>query len=336
MKQVVLQSPKTMLCTEADESKQLGPNDVCIMVKAVTICGSDVSYFKRDILPHHLQYPLVLGHEMAGIVKAVGTSVTHIRPGNRVAIEPQIACGHCPACLRGNYNFCESVKFMASKGMQGALKEEVIWPKERVFHLPDSMSMEEGALLEPLSVAYSALEKLVFHEQDTLVILGAGSIGLFMAVLMHLLYPMVKVNLVDLYENKRDMGLKMQLQKEQFLIGNDYDMQRLPKFTHVIDTTGNAKLVHKFLQHSICGVTLLAIGISNQKLEMDFQDIVYQGIHIIGSYRYTNTYPKLIELFKQGLDVKAIITDRYPLVQAQQAFVQAMDGSHHGKIAILL
>ncbi|MBS6179749.1 alcohol dehydrogenase catalytic domain-containing protein [[Clostridium] innocuum] len=337
MKQALLKQQGVLAISDIEEDLSLRANEVLIEVKAVTICGSDLSYFQAEKLPHHLQYPLILGHEMAGIVKETGTAVASIQKGDCVAVEPQSYCGHCNACIRGDYNFCESLKFMASKGISGALKQYVKWPQGSVYKLENSMSFEEGALLEPLSVAYSAIDKLDFHKDSRLVILGAGSIGLLMGVLMQVLYPEVNVHLVDIYESKRDMGERLHMKKEQFLIGDTYDLQLMKPFTHIIDTTGNSKVVKRFLQHSILGAVLLEIGVSDHPLDISFKEIVYQGLRIIGSYRYTNTYPKLLKLFReQRLHVCDIITGSYPIEAAQTAFEQALDGRHHSKIAIYL
>ena len=337
MKQAVLKQQGVLAIADVQEDLTLQADEVLVEVKVVTICGSDLSYFQAETLPHDLQYPLVLGHEMAGIVKETGTAVSSVQKGDRVAVEPQSYCGHCEACLRGDYNFCESLQFMASKGISGALKQYVKWPQSSIYKLEDSMSFEEGALLEPLSVAYSAIEKLDFHKESRLVILGAGSIGLLMGVLMQELYPEVSVHLVDVYESKRDIGERLHMKKNQFLIGTAYELESMKPFTHIIDTTGNSEVVKQFLQHSIPQAVLLELGVSDRPLEISFKDIVYQGLRIIGSYRYTNTYPRLLKLFReQHLQVRDIITGRYPFEAVQTAFEQAMDGRHHSKIAIYL
>lgn len=97
MKQAVLTQQGTLAITDVQENLSLLADEVLIEVKVVTICGSDLSYFKAEQLPHQLQYPLVLGHEMAGIVKETGTAVTSFQKGDRVAVEPQSYCGHCEA-----------------------------------------------------------------------------------------------------------------------------------------------------------------------------------------------------------------------------------------------
>ena len=335
MKQVVLKERETLIVEEVEDAHILRDNDVLIEVKAVTICGSDISYFKADKLPHDLQYPLVLGHEVAGIVKAVGAGVKNIHVHDRVAIEPGSFCGHCRYCVSGQYNFCESLKFMASKGVDGALKQMIVWPEKCVYKLPDTMTYEEGALLEPLSVAYSAIEKAAFTSTSTVVVLGAGSIGMLIGKLMQVLYPHTCVYLVDQYENKVEMGMEIGLGREQFLIGNSYDLKNQNLFTHIIDTTGNHALAQKFLHHSIQGASLICIGVSDKMLDLTFKEIVYQGLHIIGSYRYANTYPKLLELYReQRLDIRNIITKSFMYNEAQQAFDCAMDTEHNSKVVI--
>ena len=120
MKQAVLKQQGVLAIADVQEDLSLQADEVLVEVKVVTICGSDLSYFQAETLPHDLQYPLVLGHEMAGIVKETGTAVSGVQKGDRVAVEPQSYCGHCEACQRGDYNFCESLQFMASKGYSDA------------------------------------------------------------------------------------------------------------------------------------------------------------------------------------------------------------------------
>ena len=142
---------------------------------------------------------------------------------------------------------------------------------------------------------------------------------------------------MDVYESKRDIGERLHMKKDQFLIGTAYELESMKPFTHIIDTTGNSEVVKQFLQHSIPQAVLLELGVSDRPLEISFKDIVYQGLRIIGSYRYTNTYPRLLKLFReQHLQVRDIITGRYPFEAVQTAFEQAMDGRHHSKIAIYL
>lgn len=337
MKQVILKKQETLVLCDNEKRIICKDDEVVIQVKAVTICGSDISYFKADTLPHQLTYPLILAHEAAGIITQIGRDVKHLQMGDRVAIEPDQYCGHCEYCRSGHYNFCESLRFMASKGEEGALQEYVSWPAQSVYKIHDSMSYEDGALLEPLSVAYSAIEKMNLKPDARLAILGAGSIGILTALLIQILYPDTKFYLIDLYEEKKQLGIQAGIAEEHFLIGTSYDLNAMKPFTHLMDASGAAPLIHTFLKHSIQGVRLVCVGVSDQNLNLTCKDVVYKGIELIGSYRYEHTYPKLLKLFEQGmLDMNHVITSRYTMRESQKAFEAAADTKHNIKVAITI
>ncbi|MCR1899119.1 alcohol dehydrogenase catalytic domain-containing protein [Irregularibacter muris] len=321
MKVARLKDIERIAVEEANKATLESEDHVLIQIKVVTICGSDVHYFKSQHLPHHLAYPLVLGHEAAGVVRQVGRKVTHLKVGDRVAIEPSNWCGKCYYCRTGRYNFCEKLTFMASKGITGALREYVSWPAKVVFKLPDNLSFKMGALLEPLSVAYSAMEKLPLENCSNIAIIGAGSIGMLVGKLISIMYPQKKVCLIDLHNDKKRLGERLGLKKEQFLIQGEYKNSDILDLDALIDTTGNTKVVNTFMNYLRYGGTLVQVGVTDQRLQQTFKQIVYKGLCIIGSYRYANTYPKLISLLKNDdYNIAKIITHNFHLSDVQKAF----------------
>lgn len=336
MKQIILENRKSLAVHNSKDIVLCNENEVLIQVKAVTICGSDISYYSAETLPHNLAYPLILGHEVAGTIVKVGKNVTTLGVGDRVAIEPNQYCHTCNYCKRGEYNFCESLKFMASKGMEGALQEYIHWPVENVYKIYDDMSYEEGALLEPLSVAYSAIEKLELKKDSHLAILGAGSIGILTGLLVKSMYPDIEYHLIDQFEEKMELGIVAGIDKKKFLIGSAYDLKEIETFTHIIDTTGVANVIKRYINHSEYGVRVVLVGVSNQEITLSCKDIVYKGVQLIGSYRYAHTYERLLKIYKDnGLRFKQIITKYYPFAESQKAFTEAMDTKHNIKIAIM-
>lgn len=328
MEEALLKGSERVEVEDINEILQVSDDNVVIQIKVVTICGSDISYFKSKNLPHNLTYPLVLGHEAAGVVTQTGKNITHLKVGDRVAIEPGISCGECYYCKRGDYNFCKDLIFMASKGTTGALKEYVSWPGKCVFKLPDNLSFEEGALLEPLSVAYSAIEKLPIDDCSNIAILGAGSIGMLVAKLLTIMFPNKKVYLTDLYSIKKNLGENIGLKKEQFLIQGEYDESTIPILDAIVDTTGNTKVVNTFINHLRYGGTLVEIGVTDQLLQKTFKQVVYKGLRVIGSYRYANTYPKLISILNKGsYGIDKIITHHFSLSEVQKAFEMAQEST---------
>ncbi|KAJ1671625.1 hypothetical protein EV182_007527, partial [Spiromyces aspiralis] len=161
-------------------------HEVQINVKVTGICGSDVHYWKRGAIGDFVvKKPMILGHESAGIVTAVGNEVTGLKVGDRVALEPGWPCfgRGCSHCREGNYNLCPMMKFAATPPYHGTLANYVCQPAEFCYKLPDCVSLEEGALVEPLSVAVQAVEQAAIVQiGHPVLVMGAGPVGLLTAL----------------------------------------------------------------------------------------------------------------------------------------------------------
>ncbi|PKI38348.1 hypothetical protein CRG98_041259, partial [Punica granatum] len=148
-------------------------------MKAVGICGSDVHFLKKLQLAHFVvKEPMVIGHECAGIIEEVGTEVKHLVPGDQVALEPGISCWRCDYCKGGSYNLCPDMKFFATPPVHGSLANQVVHPADLCFKLPDNVSLEEGAMCEPLSVGVHACRRGDIRPETNVLVMGAGPIGL--------------------------------------------------------------------------------------------------------------------------------------------------------------
>ena len=159
-----------------------GPLQVLVEVAAVGICGSDVHYYDHGrIADFVVREPLVLGHEASGTIRAVGAEVTDRTPGQRVALEPQETCGRCRECLAGRYNLCPQVRFFATPPIHGAFAQYVVLDAIRAHPVPDELSDEAAALIEPLSVAVWAAQKAGIKPGDRVLVTGAGPVGLLCA-----------------------------------------------------------------------------------------------------------------------------------------------------------
>lgn len=172
---------------EEIEEPQVVKDSVKIKVKWCGICGSDLhEYLGGPIFipvgqPHPLSgnvAPVVLGHEFSGEVVEVGEGVSKLKPGDRVAVEPIVACGKCPACREGKYNLCSSLGFHGLCGSGGGFAEYTVFPVEFVHKIPDNMSYEQAALIEPMAVALHSIRVADFRTGDTALVLGSGPIGL--------------------------------------------------------------------------------------------------------------------------------------------------------------
>lgn len=157
-----------------------GPTDVLVAVRAASICGSDLHIFKGRHPSAPL--PVAIGHELSGEVLEVGSQVRHLRPGDRVTVEPALVCGKCDFCRRGQYHLCVDISFQYRRG-QGAFAPYFVASEERVFRLPGGVSYETGALIEPLAVAIHAVRQAGIGLGQTTAVFGAGAIGLLVMLL---------------------------------------------------------------------------------------------------------------------------------------------------------
>lgn len=173
---------------EARELPSLAADEVLVAVKATGLCGSDLHYFNHfrngDII---VREPLTLGHESAGVVTEVGSGVTTLQPGDHVALEVGLPCGKCELCAEGRYNICREMKFRSSAKAvphaQGTLQERIIHPAKWCHKLPKEVSLDFGALVEPLSVAQHAQDRAKLPAGSTVLVFGAGAVGLLCAAM---------------------------------------------------------------------------------------------------------------------------------------------------------
>lgn len=175
MRAALLDAQQHMTMIDADMPAVQHSDDVLIRVKTVGVCGSEVHAF-YGTHPYR-RAPVILGHEAAGDVVAVGTAVTHFKPGDRVVIDPQWTCGKCEYCLRGDINLCPSKKVLGTQVWPGAFGEYIVVPEETVFHLPDNLSYAQGSLVEPLTIGVHVARRANLQPGQSVAILGSGSIG---------------------------------------------------------------------------------------------------------------------------------------------------------------
>lgn len=179
MKALVLERKDEIRLRDIPLEEPLGPRDVRIALKTVGVCGSDVHYYTHGAIgPFIVREPMVLGHEAAGEVVEVGSTVTEFKPGDRVCMEPGIPDAASRATRLGRYNLDPAVRFWATPPVHGVLRPTVVHPADFTFKLPDGVSYAEGAMVEPLAVGVHAATKAQVKPGDIAVVVGAGPIGL--------------------------------------------------------------------------------------------------------------------------------------------------------------
>ncbi|MBD3243246.1 MAG: alcohol dehydrogenase catalytic domain-containing protein [Chitinivibrionales bacterium] len=180
MKAIVLTGIRQMELRDVPDPALVNPTDVLIRMGAVGVCGSDVHYYNTGRIGSQVvRYPFAVGHEGAGVVELVGPDVTRVQPGDRIAIEPAMSCWECDQCTAGRQHTCRKLRFLGCPGQaEGCLSEYIVMPQECCYPIPDTMTLEQAALSEPLSIGVYSVKQSISMRGARIAILGAGPIGL--------------------------------------------------------------------------------------------------------------------------------------------------------------
>ncbi|KAN0079597.1 GroES (chaperonin 10)-like protein [Elaphomyces granulatus] len=319
----------------------LKPGEVMVEVRSTGICGSDVHFWHAGFIgPMIVTGDHILGHESAGVVLAVAPDVITLKPGDRVAIEPNIICNKCEPCLTGRYNGCEAIEFLSTPPIHGLLRRYVNHPAiwcHKIFN----MSFEDGALLEPLSVALAALDRSGVRLGDPVLIAGAGPIGLvtLLSVRAAGATPIVITDIdegrlrfaMDLVPDVRTYKAQLDLSPEENAAGildamndgkgNTADALR-PRVA--IECTGVESSLAAAIWSVKFGGKVFVIGVGKNEMAIPFMRLSTYEIDLQHQYRYSNTWPKAIRLVKNGIiDLKKLVTHRFRLEDAVKAFATA-------------
>lgn len=301
--------------------------EALIRVRAVGVCGSDIHVYKAGgVDGMQSPAPLILGHEFAGEIVALGPGTTGPAVGSRVAVDPAISCGHCEACLEGNINCCPNVQFPSTPPLQGALSELATHPAHLCQPLPDSLSFADGAMLEPLGVVIHALTLARIKPGDTVAALGAGPIGL-LCIQLALVSGAHSVYATEPIEHRRTMATSAGAIAVCDPVNTD-PVEWLNELTGgrgvdvVIEAAwGNEAVAHAVGMVKPAGRVVL-VGISSRGVTgFPAAPARRKGLTILVSRRMQVVYPRAIALVEQGrIDVRTLVTHRFPLNQTPEAF----------------
>ncbi|MDO8587771.1 MAG: NAD(P)-dependent alcohol dehydrogenase [Armatimonadota bacterium] len=192
-----------------EPAPDIGSDDVLIRIKSVGICASDVHYYKEGrIGTSVVEKPLILGHEPSGVIEDVGSTVQNLRKGDRVAVEPARPCWECELCRAGHTHVCRGVRFFGTPPIDGALRELIAWPSRLAIPIPDNVSFDEAAMVEPLAIGMHAARVADLKGGETVAVLGAGAIGLSVLQAVRLRNP-ARVIVTEPIEERRSAAVKL-------------------------------------------------------------------------------------------------------------------------------
>ncbi|GFR81902.1 sorbitol dehydrogenase [Elysia marginata] len=225
-----------------------GRHEVQISIRSVGLCGSDVSYWQKGRIGNLVvTKPMVLGHEPSGVVSKLGSGVTNVRVGDRVAVEPNRPCGTCCYCKRGRYNICSDLHYLATPPQDGCITRYFCHPATFVYKLPDNVNFDEGALVQPLALGFYACERGGLKVGDYLLVTGAAG-------------------------------------------------------------------------------TVVQVGLGGATTQIPLTMVTLKELNIAGSSRFANNYEKVLEAISTGrLNVRQLVTHRFPIEQALQAYTATLN-----------
>ncbi|HEY7823686.1 MAG TPA: NAD(P)-dependent alcohol dehydrogenase, partial [Acidimicrobiia bacterium] len=283
------------LRVEEREIPEPGSDEVLVQVKSVGVCGSDIHYFEHGrIADFIVEQPLVLGHEAAGVVSAVGKNVTDLEVGTTVAMEPGVPCGRCKECRAGRYNLCPDVAFFATPPIDGAFCEYVILPRDFVHPVPSHVSYDAAALVEPLSVGVWACQKANVSLGTRVLITGGGPIGAICALVARARGANV-VAVTDVNGDRR-----AQVEKLGFPAIDPMN-DDLPEADVLLECSGAAPAIDQGIRALAPAGTAVLIGMApTDTVAIPVGAIQGKEIWLTGTFRYANTYPDAVELVASG------------------------------------
>ncbi len=317
---------------------QFGEDEVLVRVRACGICGSDVHGYTGTTgrrIP-----PIIMGHEASGIVEAVGRNARNVAEGERITFDSTVYCNQCPACREGRMNLCQSRKVLGVSTptfhRDGAMAEYVVVPWWIIHRLPEAVSFEEAACIEPASVSLHAARITPIDVNDVVAVVGAGQIGLF-AMQAARVKGAGRIVALDVREERlalaRELGADVTIHSGSGDVGAE--MRRLmgrPDADAVLEAVGTEATVRLAMDLTKLGGNLTLIGNVTPRIQVNLQDIVSRELTIRGSCAIAGEYRACLDLMAAGrIQAKPLISRIVPLSDGQAAF----DALHHAEPGLM-
>ncbi len=299
----------------------IGPRQVLVRIAAVGVCGSDVHYFHEGRIGSFVvESPLILGHEASGVIVEVGSEVSAERVGERVSIEPQHPCRRCRFCKAGQYNLCEHIEFYATPPIHGAFADFAVIDDDFAHAVPDSISFDAAALMEPLSVGIWSCRKAGVGPGSSVLIAGAGPIGIVTAQVARA-FGATDIVVSDPVAERRDVALRYGAHR-----GIDPINEEIPDaaFDAFIDASGSPIAVKQGIRALRSAGTAVLVGMGADEVSLPVSTIQNRELVVTGVFRYANTWPTAIALVEAGLvDLDALVTGHFGLTEVEEALESA-------------
>ena len=314
---------------------ECGERQVLVRMKAVGVCGSDVHYWKNGRIGQFVvEEPLILGHECSGVITDVGEKVSKFAVGDRVVLEPGIPCMKCEHCLKGRYNLCQNIVFFATPPDDGVLVEEIAYDEDYVFKIPDEVTdYGLATMAEPLSVGLFATQRIKPALGEKAIIFGAGIIGIT-CLLAAKAAGCKDITVADIRDDRLACAKEMGADQ---VVNTMKDQIPDNTFDFGYEATGADACYNLAVKCIKPGGRIAMIGMGPEIQKVDMVDYVCKEIPIVPSFRYSNTYPLVLDLLKDNQEkLKQLITHRVPfsLEGVEEAFHIASEDPSAVKVVV--
>lgn len=332
MRQAIMTAPGAIEFRQVEPVSPIS-DEVLIRVHRIGVCGSDIHVYHG--LHPYTGYPVVQGHEVAGVVAGLGGDVTGFAPGDAVVFMPQVTCGECYPCRHGMYHICDQLKVMGFQ-TDGAAQDYFAVPAQMVIKLPGGISLDQAAMVEPLSVAVHALRRGGGASGKKVLVLGAGTIGNLVGQAARAMGA-VEVMVTDLSEYKLGMARRVGLSQAVNTQQQDLGAAILERFGSdkadlILECVGAQETISQAVSNARKGSTIVVVGVFRKKPVVDLGLVQDRELSLVGTLMYQRIdYEQAIDLIDQGLvQLEPLITHRFPFEKYLQAYqtIEASNGEY--------
>lgn len=319
---------------------ELGPHEVEMRLGAGGICGSDLHYFQHGrVGAFVVREPLIPGHEVSGVVQRIGSAVSRVQPGDKVAVNPSHACGRCDYCLGGRFNLCRNMRFLGSASVfphvQGMFRERFVMGEQQLTPITEDISLGEIACAEPLSIGLHAVHRAGELLGRTVLVTGGGTIGC-MCVLAARMAGAAEVVVADVAD--RPLGIAAQVGADRTLRSDQAAPADLTDIADVsIEAAGHPAALATCLQATRRGGRIVQVGtLPAEGVMFPANMVMARELDYVGVFRAAHAFDWAVQALRnRRVDVRPLISAQLPIERAREAFELALDRSRSTKVQLV-